>query len=63
VSEIPSLGDTRPRRVIKDLDSRYVVPANLDPIRVLLVRHEPNNDGGTGSHYVYVTLCEEIDDD
>jgi hypothetical protein len=50
-----------PRRFIKELDSRYVIPAEWNPIRVLLVRQEPNNDGGTGSHYVYVTLCEEVD--
>lgn len=45
-------------RVIRELDSRYIVPANIDPIRVLLVIERPNNDGGTGSHFVYVCLCE-----
>ena len=51
------------RRFIKELDARYCVPAGYEPIRVLAVRQEPNNDGGTGSHYVYVTLCEEVEDD
>jgi hypothetical protein len=59
-----SLSAARPRRrVIRELAAMYVVPDDLDPIRVLLVIERPNNDGGTGSHLVYVCLCEEIDSD
>ena len=53
----------RNRRVIKTLDSRYVIPNDLDPVRILQTLQVPNNDGGTGWHYEYVTLCEEVDTD
>lgn len=52
----------KPRRVIRELDSRYVVPADIDPIRVLTVIDRPNDDGGTGSHLIYVCLCDEVTD-
>lgn len=53
----------RSRRVIRELDARYVIPKGIDPIRVLTVLQVANNDGGTGSHNVYVCLCDEVDDD
>ena len=52
----------KPRRVIKTLDSRFVVPNDIEPIRILTMTLEANNDGGTGSHYVYHVLCEEVDE-
>ena len=42
------------------LDERYVIPDHVaDVIRVLWVEEVPNNDGGTGSHRVYVCLVKE----
>jgi hypothetical protein len=49
------------RRVIKALDGRYVIPDEIDPVRVLFVTQVANNDGGTGWHYEYHVLCEEVD--
>ena len=49
------------RRVIKSLDTRFVVPEGLEPIRILQTLQVANNDGGTGWHYEYVTLCEEVE--
>lgn len=60
----PSSDATAPpprRRVLKTLDSRFVVPDDLDPIRILQTLQVANNDGGTGWHYEFVTLCEEVD--
>lgn len=59
--ENPSLAHLPRRRVIRELELRYAVPPDIDPIRVLQVLEVPNNDGGTGSHRVYVCLCEEVD--
>lgn len=50
------------RRIIRVLDSRFVVPKDCDPIKILLVTQAPNNDGGTGWHYEYHVLCEEVDE-
>lgn len=50
------------RRIIRALDARYVVPDGVEPIRVLSMTQEANNDGGTGWHYVYHVLCEEVDE-
>lgn len=60
--EPKSLNESRRRRVIKELDGRYVVPETIDPIRVLMVRQVPDG-AGTNWHWVYVTLCEEVDPD
>lgn len=49
------------RRIIKRLDARYVIPDELDPIRILQTFQVPNNDGGTGWHYEYDVLCEEVE--
>lgn len=57
----PQLTGAKRRRVIKILDSRYVVPDDIEPERILMVTQEANNDGGTGFHYVYHVLCEEVD--
>lgn len=50
------------RRFIKAFDSRYMIPDDVEPIRVLSMTQEANNDGGTGWHYVYHVLCEEVDE-
>ena len=52
-------GHTPRRQVIRELDARYVIPADVEPIRILLVEDRPYNDGGTGTHRVYTCLCWE----
>lgn len=39
------------RRVIKMLDSRYIVADDIEPLKILLVTQAANNDGTTGFHY------------
>lgn len=57
----PDESGARRRRVIKQLDSRFIVPDDIEPLRILLVTQEANNDGGTGWHYVYHVLAEEAE--
>lgn len=49
------------RRFIKRVDSRYCLPADIEVIRVLASYLVANEDGGTGSHYEYDVLYEEVD--
>lgn len=51
----------KPRQIIKVLDARYVIPGDLDPIRILQSMKVANEDGGTGWHWEFVTLCEEVE--
>lgn len=56
---IAVLNAARRRRVIKILDSRFIVPEDVDPLRILLVTKAPNDDGTTNFHYEYHVLAEE----
>lgn len=50
------------RRFIVELDSRYLVPAEWNPLRVLSVDERPaGHDGSTKPYRIYTCLCEEVE--
>jgi hypothetical protein len=52
--------EVTPRRILRRIDSRYMIPDGLEVERVVSEVREPNNDGGTGWHYEYVCVCREV---
>lgn len=51
---------SRPQQFIKRLDSRYCVPKDMEVVRILAAWKVANEDGGTGWHYEYDVLYEEV---
>ena len=48
------------RRCIRRLDDRYVIPTDIEVVRVIGWEHVANQDGGTGMHWEYICLVEEV---
>lgn len=51
---------SKPQQFIRRIDSRYAIPSDVELIRILAAWKVANEDGGTGWHWEYDVLYEEI---